>query len=129
VLAINFNRMADELEAAHTALQKSNDELEIKISERTAELNQRNQELAASNTRLEEMSLHKSQFLANMSHELRTPLNSIIGYTKLILNKHEGKSTKTGKRPSGSVQQREESPRTDKRTAGPIENRSGQNSP
>lgn len=90
VLAVNFNRMADELEAAHTALQKSNDELEIKISERTAELNQRNQELAASNTRLEEMSLHKSQFLANMSHELRTPLNSIIGYTKLILNKLEG---------------------------------------
>jgi signal transduction histidine kinase len=90
VLAANFNRMADELEAAHTALQKSNDDLEIKISERTAELNQRNQELAASNIRLEEMSLHKSQFLANMSHELRTPLNSIIGYTKLILNKLEG---------------------------------------
>ncbi len=90
VLAVNFNRMADDLEAAHAALKKSNDELEERIKERTAELNQRNQELAASNIHLEEMSLHKSQFLANMSHELRTPLNSIIGYAKLILNGVEG---------------------------------------
>jgi signal transduction histidine kinase len=82
--------MADDLEAAHIALQKSHDMLEEKVRERTAEVNQRNQELAATNVHLEEMSLHKSQFLANMSHELRTPLNSIIGYTKLILNGLEG---------------------------------------
>jgi signal transduction histidine kinase len=90
VLAVNFNRMADDLEAAHIALQKSHDMLEEKVRERTAEVNQRNRELAATNVHLEEMSLHKSQFLANMSHELRTPLNSIIGYTKLILNGLEG---------------------------------------
>jgi PAS domain S-box-containing protein len=30
----------------------------------------------------------KTQFLANMSHEIRTPLNSIIGFSKLLLEKN-----------------------------------------
>jgi signal transduction histidine kinase len=34
---------------------------------------------------------HKSQFLANVSHELRTPLNSIIGFTRIVLRRSEGK--------------------------------------
>src|SRR2546430_10041488 len=32
----------------------------------------------------------KSQFLASMSHELRTPLNSIIGFSKVLLNRLDG---------------------------------------
>ena len=46
--------------------------------------------LAASNLRLMEASRLKSQFLANMSHELRTPLNSIIGFSKVLLNRLDG---------------------------------------
>ncbi len=30
----------------------------------------------------------KSMFLANMSHEIRTPLNAIIGFNRLILERH-----------------------------------------
>ena len=37
-------------------------------------------------------SRHKSQFLANVSHELRTPLNSIIGFTRIVLRRSEGKT-------------------------------------
>jgi signal transduction histidine kinase len=82
--------MIVSLKKSRDELQQWGQELESRVHERTAELEQRSQELSDTNVRLEEMSRHKSQFLANMSHELRTPLNSIIGYTKLMLDGLEG---------------------------------------
>src|SRR5256885_7064074 len=51
------------------------------------------EELSASNAQLMQASRLKSQSLASMSHELRTPLNSIIGFSKVLLNRLDGDLT------------------------------------
>jgi signal transduction histidine kinase len=51
------------------------------------------EELGTTNARLVEANQLKSQFLASMSHELRTPLNSIIGFSKVLLNRLDGDLT------------------------------------
>lgn len=67
----------DALNQALKDLRDSNELLESRVAERTADL------VSARDTALE-ASHTKSRFLANMSHELRTPLNAIIGYSDMI---------------------------------------------
>ena len=84
---------------AEEKLSQLNAELEQRVDERTAELQNTNNELqrevserkkAEENMRhaqiqAEEASKAKSEFLANMSHEIRTPLNAILGMLHLTL--------------------------------------------
>ena len=61
----------------HAALQESNKTLELRVSERTAELRRALERLA-------EISQIKANFISNISHELRTPLAQIKGYVELF---------------------------------------------
>jgi hypothetical protein len=94
VLIASFNSMlatiqqrSADLDAAKRLLEESNQTLEKKVLERTAEL-------GSALMTVREASHAKSSFLAKMSHELRTPLNAIIGYSELLSEDSEDDAVK-----------------------------------
>lgn len=66
-----------EIRQVQEELRKARDELELRVSERTAELARAKEDAQLANRA-------KSDFLSRMSHELRTPLNSILGFGQLL---------------------------------------------
>lgn len=75
--------ITEQIIQLRSALEDSNRQLEQRVKERTAELEQ-------ALIRLSELNQLKSNFVSNISHELRTPLTHIKGYIELLITESLG---------------------------------------
>ncbi len=78
--------VTEQILALRAALQEANYNLECRVRERTAELQDALKKLA-------ELNHLKSNFVSNISHELRTPLTHIRGYLDLLATNDLGQIT------------------------------------
>ncbi len=74
---------------ANAEILALNRDLESKVNERTAALEQRNAELDRANTELRALDEMKSDFVSLVSHELRAPLTALNGGLELALQSSE----------------------------------------
>ena len=73
--------------------RKSREDLTNEVHQQNQQLIEREKLLQIALQEAKAATEAKSVFLANMSHELRTPLNSILGFTKRLLKRLNGKVT------------------------------------
>jgi len=78
--------ITDQLVRFRDSLEQSNQKLEMRVQERTAQLQE-------ALNQINELNIIKSNFISNISHELRTPLTHLQGYLDLLINRDIGEIT------------------------------------
>ena len=77
-------RVEERLEIQAVELEKTRDELEIRVNERTADL-------ATANKILERSNIELQQFAYVSSHDLQEPLRMVASYTQLLAKRYKGR--------------------------------------
>jgi Na+/proline symporter/signal transduction histidine kinase/CheY-like chemotaxis protein len=91
---VTYTDITPAVEAAE-ALERSNENLERRVKERTEELTRLNAELAHAKSEADEANISKTRFLAAASHDILQPLNAARLYaTSLVERKRLGEEAK-----------------------------------
>ena len=77
-------KWVEQKEQAEAEVYHLNAELQQRVDERTHELSQKAEALAAANDQLKELDRLKSEFVSLVSHELRAPLTNVRGAVELM---------------------------------------------
>lgn len=83
-LARQLRQRLEELDAANAKLQSFNVELQRRVEQATAELNEKLRELAEAKQRIEDAQRQREEFISMIAHELGQPLTMIGGYAQLL---------------------------------------------
>lgn len=84
IISLRFSLTYERAEKMSVELIEWNNSLEIRIVERTDELYQSNNTLAAAKTELEHMEHSRRELIGNISHDLRTPITLLQGYLEAL---------------------------------------------
>ncbi len=85
-VVVTFIDATESVQAAE-ALQRSNESLERRVKERTAELTRLNAELAEAKSEADEANLSKTRFIAAASHDILQPLNAARLFTSSLVER------------------------------------------
>jgi PAS domain S-box-containing protein len=76
----------EQIAAAHTQVSELNQQLEVKVAEKTVDLSTALRQLEEQNLALQQLDRLKSDFVSLVSHELRAPLTNVAGGIELLLS-------------------------------------------
>ncbi|HEY9793241.1 MAG TPA: MASE1 domain-containing protein [Candidatus Obscuribacterales bacterium] len=86
LIGLMFACVLSDWQTTRQHLQTLAQQLEVRVKERTAELERVNRDLRIARDNAIEAFNIKQAFIANISHELRTPLAGILGMSELALH-------------------------------------------
>ncbi len=79
-----FNQMSDTISDLLNQQKQLNEELELKVAERTEALSHAHMELQVRFDELKKLESWRKRWIANMSHDLRTPITIVRGYLEAL---------------------------------------------
>ena len=85
-IVVNSRDITERKRDEHEILQL-NARLEERVRSRTAELEQKNEELQGAKEATDQAMKQQEIFLSNVAHDLRTPLTIVIGYSEDLLRR------------------------------------------